>query len=95
MRTLLATLLLGAALALSSMIAGAQRAAAQQFRFGGTNSGAWCAFYDPYTYNCGFQTLEQCYATAGGAAGGFCKPNPSGPPPEPRRARRQKRSARH
>jgi len=48
-------------------------------RFGGESSGAWCLFYDPYTYNCGFYTLQQCLASASGA-GGQCQPNPSGPP---------------
>jgi len=48
-------------------------------RFGGATSGAWCLFNDPYPYNCGFATLQQCRATASGA-GGQCQPNPSGPP---------------
>jgi Protein of unknown function (DUF3551) len=56
----------------------AERAQAE-FRFGGERSGAWCLFDDPWTYNCGFATLQQCRATASGA-GGQCQPNPSGPP---------------
>ena len=36
--------------------------------------GSWCAFYDPSTYNCGFYSYEQCYATVLGA-GGNCRPN--------------------
>jgi hypothetical protein len=36
---------------------------------------AWCVFYDPSTYNCGFTTYEQCMQTARGN-GGFCRPNP-------------------
>jgi hypothetical protein len=59
-----------------TMLAGANAA---QARFGGERSGAWCLFDDPYTYNCGFATLQQCRATASGA-GGVCQPNPSGPP---------------
>jgi hypothetical protein len=60
-------------------ILAAANAAQAQARFGGERSGAWCLFDDPYTYNCGFATLQQCRATASGA-GGFCQPNPSGPP---------------
>jgi hypothetical protein len=42
----------------------------------GTASAApWCAYYDAYTYNCGFRTFEQCLATISGA-GGFCQRNP-------------------
>jgi hypothetical protein len=86
----MATLLVGAALALASTLTSADHAAAQQFRFGGAYSGAWCLFDDPYTYNCGFATLQQCVATASGV-GGQCQPNPSGPPPEMRRYRRAPR----
>lgn len=39
----------------------------------------WCAWYDPYTYNCGFYTLEQCRATISGA-GGICSPDYSSAP---------------
>ena len=35
----------------------------------------WCAYYDPYTYNCGFYTFEQCLATIS-AVGGTCQRNP-------------------
>jgi hypothetical protein len=49
------------------------------FLVGGTSTGAsagpWCAFYDPSTYNCGFQTYQQCLETVRGA-GGYCRPNP-------------------
>jgi hypothetical protein len=44
---------------------------------GGTGSASaapWCAWYDAYTYNCGFYTFEQCRATVSGA-GGFCYRN--------------------
>jgi hypothetical protein len=65
-----------------------------QFRFGGERSGAWCLFNDPWTYDCGFATLQQCVETARGA-GGQCQPNPSGPPPGATDGtRRQKRSGR-
>jgi hypothetical protein len=37
--------------------------------------GPWCAFYGPSTYNCGFHTYKQCYATIQGV-GGTCRPNP-------------------
>jgi hypothetical protein len=40
---------------------------------------AWCAWYDPYTYNCGFYTFEQCQATVLGA-GGYCARNVNEPP---------------
>jgi hypothetical protein len=36
--------------------------------------GPWCAFYDFSTYNCGFYSYEQCYATVFGN-GGSCRPN--------------------
>ena len=54
---------------------------------------AWCAYYDAWTYNCGFVTLQQCLATISGV-GGICKPNPYGPPSagvEPRRTRKAPR----
>jgi len=35
----------------------------------------WCAWYDPYTYNCGFHTLEQCRATVSGDSGAYCARN--------------------
>jgi hypothetical protein len=54
-----------ATLALALLADARQQAGAQ---------GAWCAFYDPWTYNCGFYTFEQCRATVSGA-GGYCQPN--------------------
>ena len=58
--------------------------AALLFLVGVTGSGAqaapWCAFYDPSTYNCGFDSFQQCLATVRGA-GGWCRQNffePSG-----------------
>ena len=41
---------------------------------GEARAGAWCAWYDPYTYNCGFRTFEQCQANISGM-GGYCAPN--------------------
>ena len=41
---------------------------------GEARAGAWCAWYDPYSYNCGCRTFEQCQATVSGA-GGYCAPN--------------------
>ena len=54
--------------------------------------GPWCAFYGPSTYNCGFHSYDQCYATIRGV-GGTCRPNffqgygLDRPPPPARRAR--------
>jgi hypothetical protein len=45
----------------------------------------WCAFYDPYTHNCGFRTFEQCLATISGV-GGVCRRNPF---PQPVPAQRE------
>jgi hypothetical protein len=36
---------------------------------------AWCAFYDDYTRNCGFDTFQQCLDTVRGV-GGDCRRNP-------------------
>ena len=55
----------------------------------------WCAWYDDYTYNCGFTTLGQCKATISGL-GGVCRENMLVPPvvsapsaaPRPRSHRR-------
>ena len=48
------------------------------FLIGGTgtsaHAGSWCLFYDASTYNCGFHSYQQCYATMQGN-GGFCRPN--------------------
>jgi Protein of unknown function (DUF3551) len=49
---------------------------------------AWCVFYDPSTYNCGFSTYQQCMETARGA-GGFCRPNPFESPRGRQRRQRQ------
>jgi hypothetical protein len=52
-------------------------AAALLFLLAGTgtsaHAGSWCVFYDASTYNCGFHSYQQCYATAFGS--GWCRPN--------------------
>ena len=65
MRTFALALILGLALAFTGVSE--------------ARAGAWCAWYDPYTYNCGFNTFQQCHATVLGA-GGYCAPNASEPP---------------
>src|SRR5258705_13666114 len=46
---------------------------------GGTGSSAhaaaWCLFYDPSTYNCGFHSYQQCLESMRGS-GGYFRPNP-------------------
>lgn len=76
--------------ALSSLALTAAADAQQSFRFGGARSGSWCLFEDPWTYNCGFATLQQCVTTSYGQ-GGQCQPNPSGPPAPPPRERKAPR----
>jgi hypothetical protein len=44
---------------------------------GTANAGAWCAWYDAYTSNCGFATLQQCQATVFGDSTAYCSPNPA------------------
>jgi Protein of unknown function (DUF3551) len=72
MRYFALALMLGSALAFTSA--------------GEAGAGAWCAWYDPYTYNCGFNTFQQCQTTVLGA-GGYCARNVSEPQtaPGPRR----------
>ncbi len=67
------------------------------FAFGGAawaQNYPWCAnFADGAGTNCGFSSLQQCMATAGGS-GGNCTPNNMYKPPvaaaAPRRPRRRK-----
>ena len=40
-----------------------------------TEAADWCAWYDAYTYNCGFHTLDQCRATVSGDTAAFCARN--------------------
>jgi Protein of unknown function (DUF3551) len=53
-------------------------------------AGAWCAYYDSYTYNCGFRTFDQCRATISGESRAWCSPNPAGGYEEPRRPSRRR-----
>jgi Protein of unknown function (DUF3551) len=55
---------------------------------GDAHAGAWCAWYDPYTYNCGFNTFKQCQETVLGA-GGYCARNVYEAQPGPRPLRRR------
>lgn len=51
----------------------------------------WCAWYDWSTYNCGFDTFQQCLATIQGI-GGECRPDVRGDERPPRsRERRDRR----
>jgi len=45
-------------------------------------AGAWCAWFDPYTYNCGFASFQQCLDTVMGE-GGFCARNVQDATPAP------------
>jgi Protein of unknown function (DUF3551) len=40
-----------------------------------TEAAEWCAWYDAYTYNCGFHTLDQCRATVSGDTAALCARN--------------------
>jgi hypothetical protein len=55
-------ILLALGLLIAALIIDARREAAAQ----------WCAYYDPYTYTCGFVSFNQCLATVSGV-GGFCR----------------------
>jgi hypothetical protein len=54
-------------------------------------AGTWCAFYDSSTYNCGFHSYQQCYATIFGN-GGWCRPNFFEPSSKGRRSNRGTRN---
>ena len=54
-------------------------------------AGAWCAWYDFSTYNCGFRTYQQCLMTISGA-GGLCRPNSFEPQASVEHPRYRKRS---
>ena len=62
----------------------------------GVQAAAWCAWYDPYTYNCGFYTFEQCQYTVLGS-GGWCARNvfePVSPPGRAAPARKNRKVSR-
>jgi hypothetical protein len=52
----------------------------------GAHAGAWCAFYDSSTYNCGFHSYAQCYETIFGN-GGWCRQNIFEPSSQGRRSK--------
>ena len=54
----------------------------------GAHAGPWCAFYDLSTYNCGFHSYAQCYATIYGNGDGADKTFSSRPAGIADRARR-------
>jgi hypothetical protein len=60
----------------------------------GAQAGAWCAWFNAYTYNCGFSSFQQCLDTIQGE-GGYCARNVqeawSAPPPKPVRNHRKPR----
>ena len=66
MRPTIGTTLAGVSFLASLTMSGGARAESQRY--------AWCVFYDPSTYNCGFTTYQQCMETARGS-GGICRPN--------------------
>ena len=51
----------------------------------------WCAYYDTWSYNCGFTTFQQCLATISGA-GGACRRNPYAAPAADTRGERHKQT---
>ena len=57
-------------------------------------AGPWCAFYDSSTYNCGFHSYAQCYATIYGN-GGWCRPNIFEPSGRDRRSSKTRPPARY
>jgi hypothetical protein len=71
-----------AALALTTLLAGAPAQAADEW--------PWCAYYGALgmgATNCGFATRAQCQAAISGV-GGFCQTNPRYVPPRRSKARR-------
>jgi len=56
----------------------------------------WCAWYDPYTYDCGYYNFQQCLDTVSGA-GGSCWRNlaPEAAPIAPGLHRHAHRRSRH
>jgi hypothetical protein len=43
------------------------------------HAAGWCAYYDEWTYNCGFTSFQQCLATISGV-GGICRRDPHARP---------------
>jgi hypothetical protein len=66
--------------------------AAFVFDAGQSARAQWCAYYDAYTYTCGFRTFRQCLATVQGA-GGDCRRDYRAPD-RPRRTHNRSRSNR-
>jgi Protein of unknown function (DUF3551) len=60
----------------------------------GAQAGPWCAWFDPFTYSCGFSSFQQCLDTVLGE-GGFCARNVqeawTAPAPKPVRNHRKPR----
>jgi hypothetical protein len=54
----------------------------------------WCARYNGYTTNCGFETFQQCLATISGA-GGICQQNVMLPPVVQAGASHKRKHRRH
>jgi hypothetical protein len=58
-------------------------------RANAADAAAWCAWYGPYTHDCGYHTFQQCLDTIHGV-GGYCARNVYDPPADP--PRRHKRA---
>ena len=67
---------------------------ATAFDVSGAKAQPWCAYYDAYTYNCGFYTFEQCLATISGV-GGICQQNVMPPPFVQSRASKKRKKYRN
>src|ERR1051326_9587522 len=52
-------------------------------------AGTWCAWYGADTYNCGFNSAQQCQATTMGDSAAYCSPNPMAEPEPPSPSRRR------
>jgi hypothetical protein len=48
---------------MSKLIVGMALSLAASLSVSSAEAGSWCAFYDSSTYNCGFHSFQQCYAT--------------------------------
>jgi hypothetical protein len=58
----------------------------------GAQAGPWCAWFNAYTYNCGFSSFQQCLDTIQGE-GGYCARNvqEAGSVPAPRPVRHHRK----